>query len=71
VLVRDRIAKVCKVVRYAFRATPEVVREATSASLRDKRRGEPNPDPLEGDEPLRAPKATTKTTVIVKPRAAE
>lgn len=41
--------------RYAFRATPEVVREATSAFLRDKRRAERKPDPLEGDEPLPGP----------------
>ena len=54
-LLRDRITKVRKVVRYAFRATPEVVREATSAFLRDKRRAERKPDPLEGDEPLPAP----------------
>lgn len=54
-LIRVRIAKVRRVVRYAFRATPEVVREATSAYLRDKRRGERKPDPLEGDEPLPSP----------------
>ena len=54
-LIRVRIAKVRKVVRYAFRATPEVVREATSAFSRDKRRTERKPDPLEGDEPLPTP----------------
>ena len=54
-LIRVRIAKVRKVVRYAFRATPEVVREATSAYLREKRRSERKPDPLEGDEPLPSP----------------
>ncbi len=54
-LLRERITKVRKVVRYAFRATPEVVREATSAFLREKRRAERTPDPLEGDEPLPAP----------------
>ena len=54
-LIRVRLAKVRKVVRYAFRATPEVVREATSAFLREKRRAERKPDPLEGDEPLPTP----------------
>ncbi len=54
-LLRDRITKVRKVVRYAFRATPEVVREATSAFLREKRRAERNPDAREGNEPLPSP----------------
>lgn len=57
-LIRVRVGKVRKVVRYAFRATPDVVRECTSAYLRDKRRAERKPDPLEGDEPLPTPVPT-------------
>ncbi|HRG98578.1 MAG TPA: hypothetical protein PLR99_20140, partial [Polyangiaceae bacterium] len=40
-----------KVFRYAYRAYPEVVREATSAYERDRRRAARKLDAAEGDEP--------------------
>ena len=43
-LIRIRLAKVRKVVRYAYRANPEIVREATSGYLREKRRTERKPE---------------------------
>ena len=42
-LIRVRLAKIRKVVRYAYRASPDIVREATSAYLREKRRSERKP----------------------------
>ena len=54
-LLRNRLGKVRKVVRHAYRSTPEVIREATSAFHRERRRADRKPDPLEGDEPLPTP----------------
>lgn len=48
-LIRVRLARVRKVVRYAFRANPEIVREATSAYVREKRRTDRKPE--EGGTP--------------------
>ena len=42
-LIRVRLAKIRRVVRYAYRASPDIVREATSAFLREKRRSERKP----------------------------
>lgn len=50
-LLDKRIRNARKVIRYAFRANPEVVREATSAFERERRRANRKPDAPEGDEP--------------------
>lgn len=57
-LLDQRIANARKVFRYAFRATPEIVREATSAYERERRRAARKPDASEGDEPI-APEDTS------------
>ena len=48
-LLIDRIAKVRRLVRHAYRATPEVIREATSAFHRERRRADRNRGTAEGD----------------------
>jgi hypothetical protein len=50
-LLDRRLASARKVFRYAYRAYPEVVREATSAYERDRRRAARKLDDAEGDEP--------------------
>ena len=48
-MIRDRLAKLRKIVRYAFASHPETMREFFSAFNRDTRRAQKRDDSIEPD----------------------